>query len=208
MGLHTIAEDGSTFGYHCHNKNCRFHNCANWETWQKCAHHDAVEHVVVPADEMRKRMQGAIAPEMLARMTDAIITQKTTAGRTDGETRQLSIDDPGIEWVDERHVALPVCECGTRMTLKVVFTDEEMKAPNIQIAVRDPQNPSLITRLDQHPMVSRHQSLATALQAKGNVYTPPDTAAQEAAQREQHKALILEVLKEQGVVPRALDTTS
>src|SRR5690348_12061561 len=124
MGLHAIAADSSTLSYHCNNPNCQYHNCANWEPWQRCAAHDTMEYVTIPAAEMRKRLQGAVAPEVLAKIGDTIMVQPNTAGRRTGQTRQIPIDHPDIHWTDEHMVALPICECGTRMFLKVHFTDE------------------------------------------------------------------------------------
>ena len=93
-------------------------------------------------------------------------------------------------------VVLPACpECfarngsSTRTTLTVVFPQEE-----------------LTPEFSARPCVIHHQNLVPHLQAHGKVYTPHDPAVEEATQREQHKALILEVLKEQGVVPRAEST--
>jgi hypothetical protein len=173
MGLHAISEDSTRLSYHCNNPNCQYHNCANWEPRQTCTAHDTVEYVLVPAAEMRKRLQGAVAPEVLAKVGDTILIQPSTRGRRVGKTRQVQITDPGIEWTGPDMVALPMCECSTQMFLKVVFTPDELEAPNIKIAVRDPQNPTNILRIDQHPMVPRHLQFAQALKAMGKVWTPP-----------------------------------
>lgn len=63
-----------------------------------CAYRDAVEYVKIPAAEMRARMSGYLTPDQLNRITDVYMTQPTSAGRRVGQTRQVSIDDPGIVW--------------------------------------------------------------------------------------------------------------
>lgn len=99
-----------------------------------------------------------------------------------------------VQYTSPTCVVLPPCpECfarngsSTRTTLTVVFPQEE-----------------LTPEFSARPCVTHHQNLVSHLQAHGKVYTPPDPAVGEQAQREQHKALILEVLKEQGVVPQSL----
>lgn len=173
MGLHAISADSSTLEYHCVNPNCAYHNCANWEPFHHCAAHDTMEYVMVPAAKMRARLQGVVAPEVLAKIGDTILMQPSTAGRRTGQTHQVPIDHPGIEWTGEHMVGLPICECGTRMFLKVHFTDEELNAPNIKVAIRDAQDPTKILRVDQHPMVGRHLQLAAKLAAMGKVWMPP-----------------------------------
>src|SRR5437016_515332 len=131
MGLHNITE--THLEHHCMNPGCRYHNCANWEPWQHCEAHDQMEYVVVPAAEMRARLQGAVAPEVLAKIGDTILSQPSTKGRRAGETRQIPLDHPDIHWTGQGVVALPICECGTQMFVKVVFTPDELEAPNIKI---------------------------------------------------------------------------
>ena len=173
MGLRDISADSTTLSYHCTNPTCDFHNCANWEPFQQCAYHDTYEYVVVPAAEMKKRMEGLLSPDQLAQLGDTIMMQKTQKGRRVGKTHQIQVNDPGIKFTGPDVVALPTCQCGTQMFLKVNFTAEELAAPNIQIAVRDPQDPTKIVRIDQHPMVARHQQLAAKLTSMGIVWTPP-----------------------------------
>lgn len=172
MGLHSIAEDSSTIQYNCVNPNCRFHNCSNWEPWQQCKHHDTHEYVTIPAAVMRERMAGALPQEQLDKLGDTHFVQRVQV-RVDGETRVIPIEHPDIKFSGPGIVALPICECGTQMFLKVDFTPDELAAPNITIAERDPSNPTIITRLYQHPMVARHQQLAAKLREMGKVYTPP-----------------------------------
>lgn len=49
----------------------------------------------------------------------------------------------GVEQVQQRTVQLPVCTCGRQTHLKVDFSDEELRAPNMWIA----WNPGLEERL-------------------------------------------------------------
>lgn len=172
MGLHNISADSTTLEYHCNNPTCAYHNCANWESFLTCKAHDQYEYVTIPADEMRKRMAGMLTLEQIAKVTDTIMMQPSTLGRRVGQAHQLSITDPGIVWTGPHIVALPTCECGTRMFLKVVFTPQELQAPNIQRAIRDPQNPTHILRIEEHPMVARHIQLAQKLTSLGNVWKP------------------------------------
>jgi len=173
MGLHHITEDSTELHFHCTNPDCEYHNCSNWEPYQRCEVHDAFVHVVVPAEEMRQRLMGTVGPEVLQNVTDTVLVQKNTDGRKDGRTRVIPIDHPDIEWTGPGVVALPTCSCGTRMFLKVDFTEKELAAHNISVPVRDPNNASIVTRIDQHPMVARHKQLAEALRARGNVWVDP-----------------------------------
>jgi hypothetical protein len=151
MGLHRIAEDSSTLAYHCTNPDCQFHNCAGWESWQQCKHHDVQQ--IVKKEGTYYREQAKI--------------------RLSGQTREIPIDHPDIKFTGPGIVALPMCDCGTQMFLKVDFTPEELQAPNMLMVERDSQDPRIITRLIPHPMVARHQQLAAKLRDMGKVYTPP-----------------------------------
>lgn len=173
MGLHAIAPDASTISMHCMNPECEYHNCANWEDGFECAHHDELEYITIPADEAKRRFKGAISEELLNTMGALIIAQKTTMGRKNGKTRTHPVDHPEIQFTGPHVVSMPMCECGTQMFVKVNFTARELQADNIQIKVRDPQNPSIIREIRQHPMVPRHQALGEKLRSMGRVYVAP-----------------------------------
>src|SRR5258705_13396308 len=138
MGLHAITEDSSVLSHHCPNPNCQYHNCQEWEDYLECAHHDDLEYIQVPAEEMRARLKGLIPDNQLEDIQDTIIANKTKAHRVQGMTRQVPIDHPEIFWSAHDLVALPKCECGTQTFLKVNFTEKELRAPNIQIVNRKP----------------------------------------------------------------------
>lgn len=170
MGLHALSDD--TLSIHCTKPSCAYHNCANWEPYQRCTVHEKFIHTVVPKATMQERLKGIVAPEVLEGIGDTIIVERTSSEQKDGSTRQIPIDHPDIVWLNEQEVCLPVCECGSRTTLKVGFTDEELEADNIAIKVRDPQNPANILRIERHPMALRHIRLAELLRERGNVYAP------------------------------------
>ena len=173
MGLHAIAADASTVTYYCTNPNCAHHSCADWEPFRTCAYHDVVEYVQVPAAELRKRYAAQLTPAALAALNDSYVAQPTTRGRRSGGTPNVvPANHPQIIWTGPDVVALPMCECGTQMFLKMSFTAEELAAPNIQMITRHPQAPTIITAINQHPMVARHQQFAAKLAALGNVFKP------------------------------------
>lgn len=190
MGLHGISTDASMISYHCADPECSHHNCAGWEDYMECIHHDQFEHVIVPAAEMRKRLAGAVPETALSQIGDAIISQRKDGGRKTGQTHQIPTDHPDIQFTGENMVALPACTgthadgtpCTTRMFLKVAFTEAEMKATNITIPVRDKDDPTKITGFTEHPMVARHKALAAKLRATGRDYKAPGQPAPAAGQ--------------------------
>ncbi len=141
--------------YHCPNPDCKYHNCKNWEAFRECLHHDAVQYIVVQADNLRGQ--------------DAIMAQVSRDNRLEGSTHKHHISHPEIVWVDDSTVALPVCpDCAergvhTQTFLKVRFTEQELRSENIRIPHRDPTNPAVITHFTQHPAVERHRQLAQDL---------------------------------------------
>ena len=172
MGLHYISEDSTELHFHCHNPECTYHNCANWGSNIQCTHCDSLEYVTIPASEMREALKNQLPEEELANVGDTIVTRISQNGRKQGETRKIAVDHPGIEWTGKDMVGLPVCECGSRLFLKVHFTEAELNAPNLKTPIRNPDNPNDITGFDIHPMPARHMQLAAKLKELGNVYQP------------------------------------
>jgi len=173
MGLHSYNEETGDLEYYCTNPECSHHSCADWEAFRTCAHHDQMEYVVVPAAEMQQRLAGVLPPEQLQQLGDTIISQQSAAHRVSGGTSNVHhASHEDIKWTGPNEVQLPMCECGTQMTLKVNFSDAELNAPNIKIVRRNKDNPTIIDGIDQHPMVARHQALAKKLEQLGNVYRP------------------------------------
>jgi hypothetical protein len=184
MGLHSISEDASMISFHCPHPDCSHHNCAEWEDYMECPHHDSHELVLIPAAEMRQRLAGAIPPDALASIGDTVISQPRQGGRKKGKTHQHPTDHKDIEWTGPGVVALPPCggtlsngqPCTMRTFIKVDFTEQELKAENITIPVRDDKDPTKITGFREHPMVARHKKLAAHLRKNGKDYKAPGGA--------------------------------
>ena len=172
--LHNISPDGSTIEYHCTNPECDYHNCANWESHVQCPHCDEFEHVVVPAADIIESLRKTAPYADFSGIKDAIITKVSTKNRKQGKTKQIQHDHPGIEWTGQDVIGLPVCECGTRMFLRVNFTDKEKNNPiNGRMPIRHPENPNNITGFFINPAFERHELLAKKLQEIGKTYQPP-----------------------------------
>ena len=103
--------------------------------------------------------------------------------------QSVHVSHEHVQYTSATCVVLPPCpECfrrngsSSRHTLTVIFPPEAL-------------TPEFCAR----PCVTHQQNLVPHLQKHGKSYTPPDPVATEQAQKEQHKALILEVLQELGV---------
>lgn len=187
MGLHSISEDATMVTYNCADPECSHHNCAGWEDFRECEHHDAVEPVLVPAAEMKKTLMASGASlETLANIGDMIVLQPRAGGRVSGQTHQIPVDHPDVQFSGPSMVALPRCtgthpdgsQCTTQMFVKVNFSAKEMKAENITKPIRDdPTDPTRITRFQEHPMVARHKKLGAKLRAIGKDYQAPTIPA-------------------------------
>lgn len=160
MGLHNLTDTG--IEWHCPRPECSYHNCSAWASHLQCAHHDTPRPTAV----------SYTAPQ--GEQKQAYILQAQS--RISGNTHQIPVDHPDIAWVDPHSVVLPACEeCGSRMTVKVVFTDEELQAPNLTIIERDKNNPNLITNVYRNPQLDLHLQFADKLKALGNTYQEGNT---------------------------------
>jgi hypothetical protein len=176
--LHTITDDGSMIGYHCTNPECAYHNCANWEPHCTCEACDTLEYVIIPAEKLKETLRQAAPYADFSHVQDAIITKVNTSGRRQGQTMNIPTSHPGIEWTGEHIVGLPQCECGTRLFLKMHFTEKELDNPvNMRVPQKHPNDPNKITGFWTHPVPARHMQLATALEKQGNTYAPATSDA-------------------------------
>ena len=153
--LHDITPDGTTIQFHCVNPTCDYHNCAGWDAHMQCAACDTVQYITIPAETVRESIRKVAPYADLSSVTDAIVAQPDTGMRKSG--RDV--------------VALPACECGTRMFVRVNFTDEEKNNPhNGKVPIRHPNNPNEVTGFFVNPAFERHEQFATKLKEIGNTY--------------------------------------
>lgn len=98
------------------------------------------------------------------------------------------VSHEAIVWLEPGLVALPPCSCGARCFVKVDFTDEELRADNMQQYGMVPQPmtvphamtgeavPVMIPALmpvGPNPAIARHQAFRKLLEDRGRGYAAP-----------------------------------
>jgi hypothetical protein len=144
--LHTI-DDSGTITWHCHNPECRFHNCSEWEAFRQCPHHE-------DKDAQGQSLRTHISHEEVQWIDcDLVALPRCTCGsRTFVKVAftPQELAAPNMTLYERRMVQQPGKHPETG-------ADCVFLIPTMQ-----PVGP--------HPAIARHTKLAELLKASGKVY--------------------------------------